>query len=95
MVIPGRELSQHFMSTFTREERNSLCKLTDVGKNSKTENLVAYLNASTQPQDQVKCGLLLDVVVSQGAPILQLLSSKDQPLLVRRNAYSDTRALAE
>ena len=28
-------------------------------------------------------GLLLDVVVSQGSPILQLLAGKDQPLLVR------------
>jgi len=30
--------------------------------------------------------LLLDVVVSKGTAILKLLSSKDQTLLVRRNA---------
>jgi hypothetical protein len=30
--------------------------------------------------------LLLDVVVCQGATIFKLLSSKDQTLLVRRNA---------
>ena len=32
----------------------------------------------------MKGGLLLDVVVSKGPSILQLLPSKDQPLLVRR-----------
>ena len=41
------------------------------------------LLAATQPQHQVEGGLLLDVVVSQGAPILQLLAGKDQSLLVR------------
>jgi len=34
----------------------------------------------------VQRGFLLDVVVRQGAAILQLLASKDQALLVRRNA---------
>ncbi len=50
------------------------------------EGLDKDLHATTQPQHQVESGLLLDVVVSQGAPILQLLASKDQPLLVRGNA---------
>ena len=31
-------------------------------------------------------GLLLDVVVGQGAAILQLLAGEDEALLVRRNA---------
>ena len=44
------------------------------------------LLAATQPQHQMEGRLLLDVVVSQGAPIFQLLASKDQPLLVRRDA---------
>uniref|UniRef100_A0A453NF08 Uncharacterized protein n=1 Tax=Aegilops tauschii subsp. strangulata TaxID=200361 RepID=A0A453NF08_AEGTS len=35
---------------------------------------------------QVKGGLFLDVVVGQGAAVLQLLASKDQALLVRGNA---------
>ncbi|KAJ7967641.1 hypothetical protein O6P43_011877, partial [Quillaja saponaria] len=34
----------------------------------------------------MKGRLLLDVVVSQGTAILQLLSSKDQPLLIWWNA---------
>ena len=44
------------------------------------------LHASTQAQHQVQGGLLLDVVVSQGAAVLQLLASKDQALLVRGDA---------
>ena len=41
---------------------------------------------ATQTQHQVECGLLLDVVVSQGAAILQLLAGEDEALLVRGNA---------
>ena len=44
------------------------------------------LLAATQPQHQMEGRLLLDIVVSQGAPILQLLAGKDQPLLVRGDA---------
>jgi hypothetical protein len=37
----------------------------------------------------VESGLLLDVVVGQGAAVLQLLPGEDQTLLVRRDAWSD------
>ena len=40
---------------------------------------------STQPQDKVKGGLFLDIVVGESSTILQLLPGKDQPLLVRRD----------
>merc|ERR1711878_168329 len=40
------------------------------------------LHTSSQSQDKVEGGLLLDVVVREGPAVLQLLSSKDQPLLV-------------
>ena len=53
-----------------------------------SQGLDKDLHAATQPQHQVESGLLLDVVVSQGAPILQLLAGKDQPLLVRGNTCS-------
>ena len=33
--------------------------------------------------DQMKGGLLLDVVVGEGPSVLKLLASEDQPLLVR------------
>jgi hypothetical protein len=39
----------------------------------------------------VQRGLLLDVVVGQGAAILQLLAGKDQALLVRGDACKKQR----
>ena len=44
------------------------------------------LHATTEAEDKVEGGLLLDVVVSKGPAILQLLASKDEALLVRGNA---------
>ncbi|OBQ34350.1 MAG: hypothetical protein AN484_26720, partial [Aphanizomenon flos-aquae WA102] len=44
------------------------------------------LHAAAQAQHQVQRGLLLDVVVRQRAPVLQLLARKDEALLVRRDA---------
>ena len=38
--------------------------------------------ATTETEDQVKGGLLLDVVVAQSASILQLLASEDESLLI-------------
>merc|ERR1712184_78338 len=43
------------------------------------------LHATTKTENQVKSGFLLDVVVSQGATILELLAGEDETLLVRRN----------
>jgi hypothetical protein len=45
------------------------------------------LHATTEAEDQVEGGLLLDVIVGQGAAILELLASKDQALLVWGNAF--------
>jgi len=44
--------------------------------------LLALLAASTETQHQVESGLLLDVVVGEGAAVLELLSGEDQTLLV-------------
>ncbi len=44
-------------------------------------------SASAQAQHKVQCALLLDVVVGEGATILQLLARKDQALLIRRNSF--------
>ena len=38
---------------------------------------------ATQTKDQVKGGLLLNVVVREGTSILELLSSEDKTLLIR------------
>jgi len=40
------------------------------------------LHASAQPQDEMEGGLLLDVVVRESPAVLELLSSKDQTLLI-------------
>ncbi len=45
-----------------------------------------HLHAAAQAQDKVQRGLLLDVVVSQRAAVLQLLARKNQALLVGRDA---------
>ena len=42
-------------------------------------------DSSSQSEHQVEGRLLLDVVVRQGSAVLKLLSSEDQPLLIRRN----------
>ena len=42
--------------------------------------------SSAKAEHQVEGGLLLDVVVGEGAPVLQLLAGEDEPLLVGRDA---------
>ena len=42
-----------------------------------------HLLTTTQTQHQVKSRLFLDVVVAQCTSVLELLSGKDEPLLVR------------
>merc|ERR1711870_222634 len=44
------------------------------------------LHASAEAEDEVERGLLLNVVVRQSPAVLQLLASKDEALLVRRDA---------
>jgi len=39
-------------------------------------------HTTTEAEDQVECGLLLDVVVGKSAAILELLAGEDQALLV-------------
>lgn len=45
--------------------------------------LLALLTTTTEAEDEVESALLLDVVVGEGAAILELLASEDQALLVR------------
>ncbi|CAN1187449.1 hypothetical protein LINPERPRIM_LOCUS31849 [Linum perenne] len=48
--------------------------------------LLPLLRATAKAEHQVKRRLLLDVVVGQSAPVLQLLPGEDQTLLVRRDS---------
>jgi len=50
------------------------------------EGLDEDLHAAAEAQHQVEGRLLLDVVVRQGAAVLELLAREDQALLVRRDA---------
>merc|ERR1712026_428402 len=43
----------------------------------------ATLVSSPQSEHKVESALLLDVVVGEGSSVLQLLTSEDQPLLIR------------
>merc|ERR1711870_123717 len=47
---------------------------------------IRSLLAPAQTQDEVQGRFLLDVVVRQGAAVLQLLACEDEALLVRRDA---------
>jgi hypothetical protein len=43
------------------------------------------LHTTTEAENQVKGGLLLNVVVRKGAAVFELLASEDQALLIRGN----------
>ena len=58
----------------------------NIKSNSLTgECLDEDLHTSSKTKDQVKSGLLLDVVVGEGAAVLKLLTGKDKTLLIRGN----------
>ena len=42
---------------------------------------------TSESQDQMEGGLLLDIVVREGSSIFELLSSEDEPLLIWRNTF--------
>ena len=52
-----------------------------------SEGLDKDLHSSSQSEHKMKSALLLDVVVRKGPSILKLLSSEDEPLLIRGNAF--------
>jgi len=56
------------------------------GDSLSSERLDEDLHATAEAEDQVKSGLLLDVVVLQSAAVLKLLASEDEALLVWRDA---------
>ena len=49
--------------------------------------LLSLLTTTSQSQHQVQSRFLLDVVVRKGSTIFQLLTSKNQTLLVWRNSF--------
>ena len=51
------------------------------------QDLLDLDHATTEPEDEVKRALFLDIIVRESPTILQLLSSEDQSLLVGRNSF--------
>merc|ERR1712178_300801 len=52
-----------------------------------SQSLDEDLHTATKTQNQVQSRLLLDVVIRQSTAVLQLLASKNQALLIWRNAF--------
>jgi len=52
-----------------------------------SQGLDKNLHSTSETKDQMQSRFLLDVVIRESASIFQLLSSKDQPLLVWGNAF--------
>jgi len=48
--------------------------------------LLALLSSSAKTEHQVEGGFLLDVVVAEGAAVLELLAREDETLLIRGDA---------
>merc|ERR1712025_1006337 len=57
------------------------------GDGLSSQGLDEDLHTSSQSKDQMQGAFLLDVVIREGSSILQLLSSKDQSLLIWRNSF--------
>ena len=51
-----------------------------------SQGLDEDLHSTTKSENEVEGGLLLNVVIGEGSAIFQLLSSEDEPLLIRGNA---------
>jgi len=49
--------------------------------------LFSLLTATTETEDEMKGGFLLDIVVGESTAILELLAGKDQTLLIWWNAF--------
>jgi hypothetical protein len=47
--------------------------------------MIQFIVSSTKTQDKVQGAFLLNVVIAEGATILELLASEDQTLLIWRD----------
>ena len=48
--------------------------------------LLALTATTSETEDEMECGLLLDVVVGEGSAVFQLFASEDETLLIWRDA---------
>jgi len=61
---------------------NGVCWLDIEGDGLTSEGLDEDLHTTSKSEDQMESGLLLDVVVGKGSSILELLTGKDESLLI-------------
>ena len=66
---------------------NGVCWLDIKGDGLASESLDEDLHTTSKSQDEMKSGLLLDVVVGEGSTVLELLSSEDESLLIWWNTF--------
>ena len=52
-----------------------------------SEGLDEDLHTTSESEDEMEGGLLLDVVVGEGSAVLELLTSEDESLLIWRNTF--------
>ena len=57
------------------------------GDGLSSEGLHEDLHTTAESEDQMKSRLFLNVVVREGAAILELLTGEDKTLLIRRNSF--------
>ena len=77
--IKGKRLGKRLGHVWRRPDLPSL--LRDWKASPPSES-----RTSAETKNEMESGLLLDVVVGEGAPVFELLASEDQPLLVGRDA---------
>ena len=70
-------------SEFSSKLRESLSGTHSLSSQSLDEDL----HTSSETENQMKSGFLLDVVVGEGATVLELFSSEDQSLLIRWDSF--------
>ena len=61
---------------------NGVCWLNVEGDGLAGEGLDEDLHTTSESEDEMESGLLLDVVVGEGSAVLELLSSEDESLLI-------------
>jgi hypothetical protein len=66
---------------------NGIRSLNVKGNGFASQSLNKNLHTTSQSKNQMKSGLLLDVIIRQSSSIFELFSSKNKSLLVRWNSF--------
>jgi len=67
---------------FSFDILNGVCWFNIKGDGFTSEGLDEDLHTSSKSEDQVESGLFLDVVIGEGSAVFELLTSKDESLLI-------------